>query len=78
MEQESLDFLITQSNLLNERLIILRYKVYEEKQIKDSYTLSDNLKKQKSLLKETENEWKDIGNRINKQACGPILSYGLS
>jgi len=33
---DNLDFLITQSNLLNERLIILRYKVYEEKQIKES------------------------------------------
>jgi len=33
---DNLDFLITQSNLLNERLIILRYKVYEEKKIKES------------------------------------------
>ncbi|MCX6191033.1 MAG: hypothetical protein NT109_01995 [Flavobacteriia bacterium] len=36
---DNLDFLITQSNLLNERLIILRYKVYEEKQIKESVVL---------------------------------------
>jgi hypothetical protein len=37
-----------------------------EKQIKDSYTLSDNLKKQKSLLGETKSEWEDIGDRISK------------
>jgi hypothetical protein len=36
---DNLDFLITQSNLLNERLIILRYKVYEEKQIKEGGVL---------------------------------------
>ena len=37
-----------------------------EKQIEDSNTLSDNLKKQKTLLEETKNEWKDIGDRISK------------
>jgi hypothetical protein len=36
-----------------------------EKQIKDSYTLSDNLKQQKSTLEETKNEWKDIGSKIS-------------
>ena len=36
-----------------------------EKQIKESNTLSDNLKKQKSTLEETKNEWKDIGSKIS-------------
>ena len=41
---DNLDFLITQSNLLNERLIILRYKVYEEKQIKEGGALEAHTK----------------------------------
>lgn len=41
---DNLDFLITQSNLLNEQLIILRYKVYEEKQIKEGGALEAHTK----------------------------------
>ncbi|MEY4861772.1 MAG: hypothetical protein RL059_1476, partial [Bacteroidota bacterium] len=29
---EELDFLVEQTNLLHERLVILRYKVYEQKE----------------------------------------------